>query len=161
MSFNYGSTSIKINIFQEAMDHCRWKRQLDTVLLRPELHDNILQDYSGKSFEEILLTVYNICEQAKGVGLLTIYDITAAICRYNNINIERVYIIGRGPVRAARLLNIKLKTQKIQKVSLKYIEISEIIEAFENQKYEIDSHIKQSSSGDDFETYICNWQKDK
>ena len=161
MSFNYGSTSIKINIFQEAMDHCRWKRQLDTVLLRPELHDNILQDYSGKSFEEILLTVYNICEQAKGVGLLTIYDITAAICRYNNINIERVYIIGGGPVRAARLLNIKLKTHKIEKIALKYIEISEIIEAFDKQKLEIDSQIKYSNNGDEFETYICNWQKDK
>ena len=143
------------------MDHCRWKRQLDTVLLRPELHDNILQDYSGRSFEEILLTVYNICEKVKGVGLLTIYDIVAAICRYNNINIERVYIIGRGPVRAARLLNIKPKTQKIQKVSLKYIEISEIIEAFDKQKYEIDTQIKQSNRGDEFETYICNWQKDK
>ena len=161
MSFNYGSTSIKINIFQEAMDHCRWKRQLDTVLLRPELHDNILQDYSGKSFEEILLTVYNICEKVKGVGMLTVYDIVAAICRFNNINIERVYIIGGGPVRAARLLNIKLKTHKIEKIALKYIEISEIIEAFDKLKLEIDTHVKQSSSGDEFETYICNWQKDK
>ena len=161
MSFNYGSTSIKINIFQEAMDHCRWKRQLDTVLLRPELHDNILQDYSGKSFEEILLTVYNICEKVKGVGMLTVYDIVAAICRFNNINIERVYIIGRGPVRAVRLLNIKLKTHKIEKIALKYIEISEIIEAFDKLKLEIDTHVKQSSSGDEFETYICNWQKDK
>ena len=161
MSFNYGSTSIKINIFQEAMDHCRWKRQLDTVLLRPELHDNILQDYSGKSFEEILLTVYNICEKVTGVGMLTVYDIVAAICRFNNINIERVYIIGGGPVRAARLLNIKLKTHKIEKIALKYIEISEIIEAFDKLKLEIDTHVKQSSSGDEFETYICNWQKDK
>ena len=143
------------------MDHCRWKKQLDTVLLRPELHDNILQDYSGKSFEEILLTVYNICEKVKGVGLLTIYDIVAAICRYNNINIERVYIIGGGPVRAARLLNIKLKTHKIEKIALKYIEISEIIEAFDKQKLEIDSQIKYSNNGDEFETYICNWQKDK
>ena len=161
MSFNYGSTSIKINIFQEAMDHCRWKRQLDTVLLRPELHDNILQDYSGKSFEEILLTVYNICEKVKGVGMLTVYDIVAAICRFNNINIERVYIIGGGPVRAARLLNIKLKTHKIEKIALKYIEISEIIEAFDKLKLEIDSQIKHSNNGDEFETYICNWQKDK
>ena len=161
MSFNYGSTSIKINIFQEAMDHCRWKRQLDTVLLRPELHDNILQDYSGKSFEEILLTVYNICEKVKGVGMLTVYDIVAAICRFNNINIERVYIIGGGPVRAARLLNIKLKTHKIEKIALKYIEISEIIEAFDKLKLEIDSQIKYSNNGDEFETYICNWQKDK
>ena len=161
MSFNYGSTGIKINIFQEAMDHCRWKRQLDTVLLRPELHDNILQDYSGKSFEEILLTVYNICEKVKGVGMLTVYDIVAAICRFNNINIERVYIIGRGPVRAVRLLNIKLKTHKIEKIALKYIEISEIIAAFDKQKFEIDIHIKHSNSGDEFETYICNWQKDK
>jgi hypothetical protein len=161
MSFNYGSTGIKINIFQEAMDHCRWKRQLDTVLLRPELHDNILQDYSGKSFEEILLTVYNICEKVKGVGILTVYDIVAAICRFNNINIERVYIIGGGPVRAARLLNIKLKTHKIEKIALKYIEISEIIEAFDKLKLEIDSQIKHSNNGDEFETYICNWQKDK
>jgi hypothetical protein len=160
MSFNYG-LSTQINIFQEAMDHCRWKRNLDTVLLRPELQYPNLQDYSGKSFEEILLIVYNICEEAKGVGLLTIYDIVAAICRHNNIPIEKVYIIGRGPVRAARLLNIKLKTQKIQKISLKYVEISEIIEAFDKQKHEIDIEIKQSSSGDDFETYICNWQKDK
>ena len=143
------------------MDHCRWKKQLDTVLLRPELHDNLLQDYSGKSFEEILLTVYNICEKVKGVGLLTIYDIVAAICRYNNIPIERVYIIGKGPVRAARLLNIKPKTHKIDKIALKYIEISEIIEAFDKQKYEIDTQVKQSNSGDEFETYICNWQKDK
>ena len=161
MSFNYGSASIKINIFQEAMDHCRWKRSLDTVLLRPELHDNILQDYSGKSFEEILWIVYNICEKVKGVGMLTVYDIVAAICRFNNINVERVYIIGRGPVRAARLLNIKLKTHKIEKIALKYIEISEIIEAFDKQKLEIDNQIKYSNNGDEFETYICNWQKDK
>jgi hypothetical protein len=115
----------------------------------------------GKSFEEILLTVYNICEKVKGVGMLTVYDIVAAICRFNNINIERVYIIGGGPVRAARLLNIKLKTHKIEKIALKYIEISEIIEAFDKLKLEIDSQIKYSNNGDEFETYICNWQKDK
>ena len=161
MSFNYGSTSIKINIFQEAMDHCRWKKNLDTVLLRPELQYTNLQDYSGKSFEEIVLIVYNLCEKVKGVGLLTVYDIAAAICRHNNIPIEKVYIIGRGPVRAASLLNIKLKTHKIEKIALKYIEISEIIEAFDKLKLEIDSQIKHSNNGDEFETYICNWQKDK
>jgi hypothetical protein len=93
--------------------------------------------------------------------MLSIYDITAAICRFNKINIEKVYIIGKGPKRAIRLLNIKSKTQKIQNIILQYVEIPEIINAFNEQKYEINLPIKNSSNGDDFESFICNWQKDK
>lgn len=101
---------------------------------------------------------YNICNKVEGIGMLTIYDITSAICRYNKINIEKVYIIGKGNIR---LLNIQTKSQKIQNITLKYIEIPEILQAFHEKNYEINLQIKNSKNGDDFESYICNWQKDK
>ena len=149
-------------IFQEAEDHCRWKSVLrNNVLTQNELQEYNLHQFAGKRFDEIILCVYNICDKVKGIGMLTIYDITSAICRYNKIIIDKVYIIGKGPKRAISLLNIKAKTQKIDRVTLKYVEISEILKAFNDKNYEINSQIKNSNNSDDFETYICNWQKNK
>jgi len=96
------------NIFQEAIDHCRWKKALHSILIKI----NIV-NYENKTFEEILFEIYNICNNVKGVGILTIYDITSAICRYYKINIDKVYIIGNGPKRAVKLLHIKIKKHKI------------------------------------------------
>jgi len=99
-----------------------------------------------------------ICDPVKGIGQLTIYDITSAICRYNKIIIDKIYITGKGTKRAISLLNIKAKTQKIGRVTLKYVEI---LKAFNEKNYEMNSQIRNSNNGDDFETYICNWQKNK
>lgn len=149
-------------IFQEAIDHCRWKSVLrNNVLTKTELQEHNLHQFTGKSFDEILVWVYNICDNIEGIGMLTIYDITSAICRYNKINIDRIYIIGKGPKRAIRLLNIKSKTHKIENVTLKFVDIPEILNAFNENNYEINLQIKNSNNGDDFESYICNWQKDK
>ena len=149
-------------VFQEAIDHCRWKSVLrNKVLTISELQENKLHQFAGKSFDEILLFIYNICEKVEGIGMLTIYDITSAICRYNKIIVEKIYIIGNGPKRAIKLLNIKSKIQKLERITLKYVEIHEILKAFNDNNYEINSRIKSSNNGDDFETYICNWQKDK
>jgi hypothetical protein len=157
MSKSCGS---KKYIFQEAINHCRWKKVLKTlVLTKTELQERNLHQFANKSFDEILLWVYNICDKIKGIGMLTIYDITSAICRYNKIIIEKIYIIGKGPKRAIMLLNIKEKKQKIEGILLKYVEISEILKAFNENNYEINSQIKNSNNGDDFETFICNWQK--
>ena len=156
------SSSSKKNIFQEAIDHCRWKKVLrNNVLVKTEFQEHNLHQFTGKSFNEILLFVYNICDKVEGIGMLTIYDITSAICRYNKINIEKIYIIGKGPKRAIRLLDIKAKSQKIENITLNYVEIPEIIKAFQEKNYEINLQIKNSNNGDDFESYICNWQKDK
>lgn len=149
-------------VFQEAVDHCRWKTILrNEVLTNPELGENDLQKYAGKTFDEIFVCVHNICDKVEGIGMLTVYDITAAICRSNKINIDKIYIIGKGPKRAIRLLDITPKIHKIENIQLKYVEIAEIVDAFSKKKYEINSQIKNSSNGDEFETYICNWQKDK
>jgi hypothetical protein len=150
----------KKDIFQEAKDHCRWKSVLyNDVLTQPDLQEHNLHHFASKSFDEILVWVYNICYKIKGIGMLTIYDITTAICKYNKIIIDKIYIIGKGPKRAISLLNIKAKTQKIKNLSLKYVEIFEILKAFDENNYKINSQIKNSNNGDDFETFICNWQK--
>ena len=86
------------NIFQEAINHCRWKKALHYVLKQI----NIV-NYENKTFEEIILEIYNICDNIEGVGMLSIYDITAAICRYNKINIDKVYIIGTARIEKAKL----------------------------------------------------------
>lgn len=149
-------------IFQEAIDHCRWKSVLrNNVLTNTLLQEHNLHQFSGKSFDDVLLYVYNICYKIEGIGMLTVYDITSAICRYNKINIDKIYIIGKGPKRAIRLLHLCPKTKKIGEVSLKYVEISDILNAFNEQNYELDLQVKNSNNGDEFETYICNWQKDK
>ena len=159
MSRSCGS---KRYIFQEAIDHCRWKKVLrNNVLVKTEFQEHNLHQFTDKSFNEILLFVYNICDKVEGIGMLTIYDITSAICRYNKINIEMIYIIGKGPKRAIRLLDIKAKSQKIENITLNYVEIPEILKAFQEKNYEINLQIKNSNNGDDFESYICNWQKDK
>jgi hypothetical protein len=156
------SRSSKRYIFQEAIDHCRWKKVLrNNVLVKTEFQEHNLHQFTGKSFNEILLFVYNICDKVEGIGMLTIYDITSAICRYNKINIEKIYIIGKGPKRAIRLLDIKVKSQKIENITLNYVEIPEILKAFQEKNYEINLQIKNSNNRDDFESYICNWQKDK
>ncbi len=147
--------SYSIKIFQEAIDHCRWKKTLQSVL--KEIH---IPSYENKTFEEIIIDIYRICENIKGIGMLVIYDITSAICRYYKMNINKVYIIGNGPKRAVKLLNIKTKIHKINnKIKINYVEINDIITAFNSNCYEIDENIKNNKNGDIVETYICNWQK--
>lgn len=146
-----------MNIFQEAINHCRWKKALYSILKKI----NII-DYENKTFEEIIIEIYNICDNVKGVGLLTIYDITSAICRYYKINIDKVYIIGNGPKRAVNLLNIKIKKHKINdKIKLNFVDIIDVINAFDINNYVLNEYIINSKNGDILETYICNWQKNK
>jgi hypothetical protein len=145
------------NIFQEAINHCRWKKVLQSVLKEVNI-----SKYENKTFEEIIIEIYNICDNIKGIGILTIYDITTAICRYYKINIDKVYIIGNGPKRAAKLLNIKNKIHKItDKIKIKYVDINEVINAFDINCYELHENIRNNKNGDILETYICNWQKTK
>ena len=91
--------------------------------------------------------------------MLATYDITSAICRYNNIVIDKVYIIGNGPKRAIQLLHITPYIYKNKHVTLKYVNISELRNAFHAKHYTIDACVAESNNGDHWESYICNWQK--
>ena len=64
--------------------------------------------------------------------------------------------------RATKILKIKTKTYKINdKIKIKFIDIQDILCAFDSNGYEINENIRNSKNGDIFETYICNWQKTK
>ena len=151
------SCGMSTHIFQEAINHCRWKG-----ILRNFLKNISITDYKNKNFEQIITDIHNICGNVNGIGMLTIYDISAAICRKYKINIDKVYIIGNGPKRAIKLLNIKTNTDKINdKIKLRYVNISDIINAFDSNAFELDETIRNCKNGDILETFICNWQKTK
>lgn len=147
-------------IFQETINHCRWKKTLKAkVLSLDELFINNITKFKNKTFDDIFINIFNLTKPIYGIGLLCVYDISSAICRYNNINITKIYIIGNGPKRAIKLLNIKYKLQKINKdITLKYVEINEVLNVFKLNNYDIEN-IKNKNDGDEFESFLCNWQK--
>jgi|688.fasta_scaffold941271_1 hypothetical protein len=141
-------------MFEEAYSHVRWKYAMTEAL------DKInIMDYQYYTFEEIISNIYDIVKPIKGLGMLSVYDITSAICRFYNKNIEKVYIVGGGPRRAIKILGIIPKKHKINKITLSYVEIFDIITAFDNKSFELDEFIRNTTNGDIIESYICNWQK--
>jgi len=142
-------------LFQEAINHCRWKTALHTVL--PQIQVNT---YKDMAFEEIFTEIYRLANNVKGIGLLVMYDLIAAILRYHNKHTPRVYIIGKGPIRAVQLLGLTTKTQTVCKnVNLNYVDIQEIVNAFDEKGYKFDDSLRSTTNGDILETYICCWQK--
>ena len=145
-------------VFQEAINHTRHETKL-----RPLLEDIKIEHYENKSFEEIICMIYDICKNINQIGPLMVYDISSALCRHYGIIIDKVYIIGSGPTKAIKLLNIKPKLHKINK-NMKvhhYVTIDELIMAFDNSIYELNETMRNNRNGDDWETFICNWQKTK
>jgi len=141
-------------MFEEAYSHIRWKCAMTEAL------DKInIMDYQYYTFEEIISNIYDIVKPIKGLGMLSLYDITSAICRLYNKNIEKVYIVGGGPKRAIKILGIIPKKHKINKITLSYVDIDDIISAFDIKSFKLDELIRNTANGDIVETYICNWQK--
>jgi hypothetical protein len=141
-------------LYGDAISHCRWKSSLMTVLTSIKI-----EEYKNQTFETIFESIGVICDDVKGVGLLTMYDIVSAICFNHNIAIDRVYITGGGPKRAIRLLNMKARVHKIGKYRLNYVSPNDVIDAFAKCGYKLDNNMKTEINGDVFETYICEWQK--
>ena len=146
------SCSPTTSVFQEAYNHSRQK----TLILK--MIDSLsLSSYQGKSFEDVLSSITNVAKQFPGIGILGIYDIASGISRYNAIPVKRVYIIGDGPKRAAKLLNLPLKTHTCSSRKYTYVEIPVVLEALEKKGISIESRKKQD--GDFLETFLCVWQK--
>jgi len=142
-------------IFQEAVDHCRHKTKLQNVL-----QDIKMGHYENKNFEEIICMIYDICKNINQIGPLMVYDISLALCRHFGIIIDNVYIIGSGPKKAIKLLNITSNLHKINKnITLHYVTIDELIDAFDTSIYELNEPMRNNRNGDEWETFICNWQK--
>ena len=53
-----------------------------------------------------------------------------------------------------------LKNHKINDdIKIKYVDINEIISAFDKESVALDENIRNNKNGDIFETFLCNWQK--
>ena len=144
-------------IFEEALRHCRWKN-----ILRKTINENFsdISKYRNQAFENVFVDVYKVCKPIDGLGMLTAYELSSSICRYHKKNIDKVYVIGDGTKRAVKLLNVTPKIQRIDGViSLHYVEIGDIVGAFDRGDYKLDDTIRTTNNGDMVESFICNWQK--
>jgi hypothetical protein len=63
------------------------------------------------------------------------------------------------PQRAVKILDIIPKKHKINKITLSYVDIDDIISAFDIKSFKLDEFIRNTINGDIVESYICNWQK--
>ena len=140
-------------IFQEAYSHCRWKKVFIRFLKGAKLEEK-LEYYKNMSFGEIFNHIYSLLENTRGLGVLVAYDIAAGICKHHSIVIDKVYIMGNGPKRAAKILGLKLKSQ----LGLRYVEIVEVIEAFDKHRFVMDDYMRANKDGDALESYLCKWQ---
>lgn len=108
-----------------------------------------ISDYKDKTFEQIINDLLHKFDKIIGLGRLTAYDISAAICKYYDIKITKIYIIGPGPRRAAKLL--KLKSQKIfgpdKNIILRYVDIKDVIKAFDENGYKFPSNLINTANG--------------
>jgi hypothetical protein len=87
------------------------------------------------TFEEVIIKMHEKYSTMSGIGIRTIYDLTAEICNTLSIPIDKVYIIGKNNKLFAKngleriestisLDEIELKVQVITpKIKIKYIDI--------------------------------------
>ena len=103
-----------VDIFGEALEHCRWKTVLKNNLL--PIRQKIEEFSKFKTFEDVFKNIKTTFQSVKGIGPLSYYDISSGICKYHNIEIKKVYLFGGGPKRAIQLLNIPKSFDKNLKV---------------------------------------------
>lgn len=147
--------------FEEAIAHSRRKGAIKTML--QEIDPSLFQ---LDTFGDVFSAVDKMYGSRECIGPLAVYDITVAICRHNNIPINRVYLIGNGPRRAAKMLDISPYHTKYEKITsgkrLPYIDTQDVIDALQVHGYPIDHYDKTAVfQGDDVETHLCRWQKGK
>jgi hypothetical protein len=143
-------------IFSEALSHSRREK-----LLFDTINTIDIKNFKNKTFDEIYISMHELCKTKDQLGPLTTYDLTSGICKYYNILIDKVFIVGNGPKRAIKILELESKIKKyyIKDLSLDYVYIKEVIEAFKNKYYSIDDIISKSNNGDAVESFLCKWQK--
>ena len=140
--------------YKEGYDHCRWKKTFQKFIKTIKE-----RDYTDFAFKDLFISLLKKSNNFYGVGLLSVYDVAADISKRKNIKIGKVFIIGGGPKRAVKLLNINLKKVRYDNVLLNYTTKKDIISAFKKSRYNIDKNMLKNRDCDDFESYLCNWQK--
>jgi hypothetical protein len=136
-------------IFEEALGHSRRKTLLKGIIGQLKLND-----YRNLTFQQIYSSLYQNYKQFGDIGLLTLYDLTSGICRHFDIPITQIFIIGKGPQRAAKILKLKCKKLTFNGITLKYVDISDV-----KKVHQLPENLKNTTNGDLIESYLCKWQK--
>ena len=137
--------------FAETLSHCRHKTKLLNFLRTVQI-----SDFVNRTFEQVFTEIARRVDEIHGLGELVIYDVTSALCRHYQVHIEKVYIIGNGPLQAIKLLG--LKTKKHESLSVNYVDIQDVVHAFDAKGFRMDDDIRTTQDGDKMESHLCNWQ---
>jgi hypothetical protein len=137
--------------FKEALSHCRHKTKLLNFLRTVQI-----SDFVNRTFEQVFTEIARRVDEIHGLGELVIYDVTSALCRHYQVHIERVYIIGDGPLQAIKLLGLKMK--KHDALSINYVDIQDVIHAFDSKGFRLEDDIRTTQDGDKVESHLCVWQ---
>jgi hypothetical protein len=106
-------------IYRLAFSHCR-----STSILNDTLNSYVvIENYRGKSFEEIYPNIEFIFSKINGLGKLCIIDVTLDIMRYYCITDDRKFIVGSGDLQGIEKLGLSgfVKTIRVGNSNLKYI----------------------------------------
>ena len=141
--------TIGSGVFQEALSHSRRKTLLRTVISR--IH---IEEYKNSTFQQIYTDLYTKHKQTGDIGKLTIYDLTSGLCKHHKIPIDKVFIIGKGPQRAVKILKLKTKQVEFNGIKLNYVDINEVNAV-------LDVSETKTTDGDSVESFLCKWQKTK
>lgn len=143
--------------FPAAFRHKRgWGKEL-TAFLEGTKFINLLESIEGGSttFTELYTALYSM--RIRGLGRLLLYDIATQICRDNGISEERIYLLGNGPRKAAKLLRVPIETARFKGCILPYTTITHVLHAFDSVGHDVPISLRNSKNGDDFESYLCKW----
>jgi hypothetical protein len=138
-------------LFIEAINHARNKGLMRNFISSLDL-PNLLQCTFLETFRTISTS------KPKGIGLLGVYDIASAIARHNNEKLDKVYLVGNGPMRAAQLLDLvsNIKHHKIGDYIIPYLPVN-IVTTHLKEKNIV---FEEGMDGDQLESFLCNLQKD-
>ena len=142
-------------MFQQAISHCRHKATLKQTLRTM----NIYSFSTCSTFEDVFAKVETICAPVFGIGTLSMYDISTDIAHVYNIQPSVIYCIGDGPRAALQHLDIQPHSKKLGTRWVHYTTISSVQSAFQEKGWSIPEAIQSSTNPDDWESFLCNWQK--
>jgi hypothetical protein len=142
-------------MFHQAISHCRHKSTLKRVISTIRL-----QDFSTcLTFEEIFANVEKVCKPIYGIGTLSVYDLSTDIAKHYGLQPKMIYCIGNGPRTALCLLGIKPIIQKLGSQWVQATTTSAVQHAFHQKGLSIPEKLYTSTNPDDWESFLCIWQK--
>lgn len=137
----------------DCVNHCRNLKYLKKFLFCIDFNQIL------KCNTMIELLCYLTKNKVPNIGKLSIYDLTVAISKHFDINIDYVFAVGYGPKEALKKLNIKPCSIIIHDVRYHFTTIKEVLEAFDKINHVVDKCILNSNNPDHLESYLCLWNK--